>query len=346
MKNNEAASVLLIAVSVLFFYAVLQAEISGVYKFAVEIGLLSLCGMGLQKLLKLEGMYGGLIFRTTRGIATMDGLSRWKPEFWKAIADLGIAMGFGISAVFLYKRVPNYVYIFGIFALIASTQVMMPKVFEVISSVISLPMEMSAQSEAGSVSFAVTQIVVVLATLFFGLGGMTISAILLNGLKILYLVVSYLLNPASVDLGTATPGAGPALPGITMPLFEGILALAILLVVHEASHGILSRIAKVKIESCGVLLFGFIPVGAFVDPDEKQLAKCDKEAQTRVFAAGAAANISVFLLLFFALIAFEIVFYPGLTQAVIVGTVLSNSSAQLANITSGTEIYSINGMGV
>ena len=57
------------------------------------------------------------------------------------------------------------------------------------------------------------------------------------------------------------------LPGLNpvIPLWYGILALVVAMVVHEFSHGILSRVADVKIKALGLLMFIF-PVGAFVEP--------------------------------------------------------------------------------
>ena len=52
------------------------------------------------------------------------------------------------------------------------------------------------------------------------------------------------------------------LPGLNpvIPLWYGILALVIAMVVHEFSHGILSRVANVKVKALGLLMF-FFPVG-------------------------------------------------------------------------------------
>ena len=77
------------------------------------------------------------------------------------------------------------------------------------------------------------------------------------------------------------PGVAPIIPGIDIPLFAGIISLAVLLVVHEFSHGLLARAAKVRLKSIGLLIFSIIPVGAFVEPDERQISKVKKAAQTK-----------------------------------------------------------------
>ena len=58
---------------------------------------------------------------------------------------------------------------------------------------------------------------------------------------------------------------GVEVPGspIFIPLLAGLIAIATVLIVHEFSHGILSRVEKININSIGLLLFAIIP-GAFV----------------------------------------------------------------------------------
>jgi len=84
------------------------------------------------------------------------------------------------------------------------------------------------------------------------------------------------------------------LPGLNpvIPLWYGILALAIAMVVHEFSHGILSRVADVKVKALGLLLFVF-PVGAFVEPDEEGMKSMKKWERMRLYAAGPGSNMVV-----------------------------------------------------
>ncbi|MCX6772503.1 MAG: hypothetical protein NTV88_01900 [Candidatus Micrarchaeota archaeon] len=70
-------------------------------------------------------------------------------------------------------------------------------------------------------------------------------------------------------------------------------------------HGIIARIYKLPLKSAGLVFFGFLPFGAFVDIDEKKLFKAKKEEQNAVFVAGTAANFTtsiitlVLMLVFF-----------------------------------------------
>jgi len=77
----------------------------------------------------------------------------------------------------------------------------------------------------------------------------------------------------------APPTITPVLPGlpivgteIQIPFVAGLLALFIVVVIHEFSHGVIARANKVKVKSSGFVMFGPLP-GAFVEPDEKQMQK-------------------------------------------------------------------------
>ena len=54
------------------------------------------------------------------------------------------------------------------------------------------------------------------------------------------------------------------LPGVNpiIPLWYGIFAIAIAIVLHEFAHAILSRVGDLKLKSMGILFF-IVPVGAF-----------------------------------------------------------------------------------
>ena len=92
------------------------------------------------------------------------------------------------------------------------------------------------------------------------------------------------------------------LPGLNpvIPLWYGILALVVAMVVHEFSHGILSRVADVKIKALGLLMFIF-PIGAFVEPDEEEMKSMKRWERMRLYSAGPGSNMViaiVFSLLF------------------------------------------------
>lgn len=104
----------------------------------------------------------------------------------------------------------------------------------------------------------------------------------------------------------APPMFSPVFPGISipgsplkLPLFEGLIALLVVIVVHEFSHGVVSKAYKIPIKSSGFVMFGPIP-GAFVEPNEKKLKKASNKAQLSIYAAGPFSNILLAVLIFLA----------------------------------------------
>jgi hypothetical protein len=89
------------------------------------------------------------------------------------------------------------------------------------------------------------------------------------------------------------PGSYLLLPGINpiLPILYGWLAIICAIAVHEGAHGIIARNRGLKVNSSGLLFFLVIPIGAFVDVDEEQIAKAKHRDSLRVMAAGVAGNI-------------------------------------------------------
>ena len=113
-----------------------------------------------------------------------------------------------------------------------------------------------------------------------------------------FVVLMLMLNLYNlVTKPDAVSGVSPVVPGlqipgsgIFVPLVIGWIALFIIIVVHEFAHGVVARAHDVKVKSSGLLFFGPI-MGAFVEPDEKELAKKDPSVQYSIFAAGSFSNI-------------------------------------------------------
>lgn len=119
-------------------------------------------------------------------------------------------------------------------------------------------------------------------------------AFLLMALISVYLVyTSFAIFTEPEALG----GVSPVLPGvkipgsaIVLPLWYGIIAIFLVAAVHEFSHGIVASAHKLKISSTGFFLLGPI-LGAFVEPEEKELRKAPHRVQNAIFAAGPIGNI-------------------------------------------------------
>ncbi len=89
------------------------------------------------------------------------------------------------------------------------------------------------------------------------------------------------------------------IPGVNpfIPIGYGILSLAVGIIVHEFSHGILTRVADVKVKSLGLIFMG-VPLGAFCEPDEESIEKTERIKRDRMFAAGPTSNLVFGVVLF------------------------------------------------
>lgn len=164
---------------------------------------------------------------------------------------------------------------------------------------------------------------------------------LMTGLLIWAAIIAPTLPPDRAP----TPQTIIGLPGINpvIPLWYGIFGLVVAIVSHEFCHGILARLAKVKIVSLGVLLM-ILPLGAFVEPDEAELKNIDKRSRARMFAAGPAVNI-IFAVV--TALIFSLVLMPNVTP-VAGGVGIGGIYAPPAqgNLTTGMIITSVNGQAV
>ena len=136
------------------------------------------------------------------------------------------------------------------------------------------------------------------------------------------------------------PGVNEFLPLSVAP--EIVIGLLIGLVVHEGGHGLLCRVENIRIDSMGVALIAIIPLGAFVQPEERSQMRADRGGKSRMFAAGVMNNIVVTIITFillFALVGSLIAVAPG---AAIAGT-YAGSAAETAGLDAGDRIVEFDG---
>ncbi len=159
------------------------------------------------------------------------------------------------------------------------------------------------------------------------------------GIFMMVNVFALLVLQAYFSLTDPDMGGGVVLviPGVTIPLWYGLFALLIVLIVHEFSHGFLARAQDLKVKSVGLLLFAIIP-GAFVEPDEDELKETKRRKRMRVYSVGSLANlITGFISLCF--LAFLLSYTAQPTGVYIAGS----ENETVESIPDGGEIlYSIN----
>ena len=88
------------------------------------------------------------------------------------------------------------------------------------------------------------------------------------------------------------------LPGLNplIPFVYGIIGIVIAVVIHEGTHGVIARRLGLPVKSTGLLFFLIVPIGAFVEIDEKLIQKAKFRDSGRIMAGGPGSNIVVALI--------------------------------------------------
>jgi membrane-associated protease RseP (regulator of RpoE activity) len=154
-------------------------------------------------------------------------------------------------------------------------------------------------------------------------------------------IVPQIKTAPSPQLVLGIPGINPIIP-----IWYGILGLLVAIVVHEFAHGILTRAGGMKVQSLG-LVFLVFPIGAFVEPDEKDLQGATRSKRAKVYAVGPGTNIVLSLVM---LSLFSGVFmssleptHEGALISVTTGGVVMGSPAERSGLSANCVVVSIDG---
>ncbi|HRT03136.1 MAG TPA: site-2 protease family protein [Candidatus Diapherotrites archaeon] len=252
-----------------------------------------------KRVLKKETYLGIFILvKTQKLIKYLKNLSKFK-KILNILADIGIVLGFGAFGFdYLFKdkyknKKWKRITVFVITTLIFSAvtyflaygmlfkNVLIPKFFGII---------------------------IMFCTGIMGLSGFTLSSLVFSA----YDIISKIFVKHTV----ACAGVGLVIPGVQLPKtpifipWYGWIILIIAAMIHEFSHGAMLAKMKVKIKSMGVILASILPLGAFVEPDDKEVKKQKNKEIVRMYSAGPTSNT------FLAAIFFIILFFitPGISK--------------------------------
>lgn len=294
----------IIAAALVAFYAILQANIPIAWKVGLAIAEMIVLNQIFIKIYKAPNEIGLVLLKSKKGIEMIESLARRQKAF-EFMADIGSSMSYGLLSIpLMRKNVSPASFIIGMVLLAIATLLVAPISLTFLLGVIRTGSLTTYPSVVPSSIPDIWSIGLIAAILIIGgLFLFILSNIVLYGFIIFEALVKSVFFGTN-EIARTAAGGTLLLPGVNLPLVEGIVALAIVMAVHEGSHAILARIAKVKILSSGIVLFGIIPIGAFVEPDEQALAKVEAKKQTRVLVAGPTANLITSIIIFVLFIAF------------------------------------------
>lgn len=176
-----------------------------------------------------------------------------------------------------------------------------------------------------------------------GFGYLSVVVGYLGMVVILGLLIKSLYD--SITQPAAPAGVSIVIPGVTTPFWYGIIAIALLVLVHEGAHGVVARAHGIRVKNTGIGLAAILPL-AFVEPDEKQLSNKPARVQISVFAAGSMAN---FCLAGLAILLGTFLIFPAAStvthfDGLEVVELVEGFPAELAGIQPGSVITSVNGV--
>ena len=351
---QAAANVLLFVYAVFAIYVSISSpNMNTIERWVFVLVALAGAGMAITRINGLPGGAGMYLLGTKRGVNFIDRVSRHYQRFWQELSVWGIVIGLGLLAWPLLKgKVNKGTFALGLIAIIIFYVIFFP-CLQITLQFITLQ---QIQNAAGGVQLGCPYIggysligyAFGTISLITGLVGYFIILLFYNaGLIILgtgqFVVSAASGSPQTGLLVNQLPGVAPLIPGVDIPLVAGIASLIILLILHELSHGILARIEKVKVKMVGLVLFGIIPVGAFVEPDEKAVERLPVEKQNRIIAAGISTNFLLTVIFFLLFVAVLLYALPGIYQnTVLIKSVYLNYPAN-GILQPGMQIVAWNG---
>ncbi len=295
---------------IIAFFAIAFTSLPGILKAVLMVAILLFNSWFLKKAFKLESMMGVmLLVRGRKGLNLMHFLGNKFPRIFKELADFGMTISFGIFySIYIFKN--DWRKILAHFALSIAIW------YAILFLLIGQQLQAFPFKELvffGCVAFGIV---------ILGLASLLVSA----------------FNILTTE--NAAPSVMPVIPGVTVP-WEALIAIMIALVVHELAHGILAVAEKVTVKNSGLLLFGFLPVGAFVEPDEEEFKKAELQKKRRIVFAGVFSNF-IFFVIFLLLSLAMSPLLASTVQGLEVVDVL-NTSPSFGLLASGDVITAANG---
>ncbi len=278
--------------------------------FALFIVISALITFVFKKKTKFDTYYLITMIKTRKPIPILKAIGQ-KTSLFEFLAELSIIFGFGaIAADFLYGRkqsLPRRIITFiTSFAIMAAFFIVLDLAIGNIFS-----------------NGPLTKDVFLIIVFVFGVSGFA-------GFTLFSLVLQAFDIILKLSIGkTACPGVAPLIPGVKVPNVPIViplhawLSLFIILIIHEGMHGIIALRHKLKLKSTGIVLLGFLPIAAFVEPKEDDLEKLeekDPKNALKFLAAGAGGNLlaipAVFIIILVLSFAVSALFVPWQNEIV------------------------------
>ncbi|MCX6773974.1 MAG: site-2 protease family protein [Candidatus Micrarchaeota archaeon] len=273
----------------LMYYLLGYPGVSNIVKTVVIIVEMWLVSKYYSRKYLIQSELGMLMIRGKYFIDFIDRMGRDYSHIFKLWADTMLFLSFGALVLpFMYWR-PRLQRI-GLYLLSMAFLLLVMLIYPLAISVVVSALGSSLPAQQATTSSSFTTIFIIFIPLFvLGFGGSALVSLYAAAINVIYNLYALFVLGEKVIMAS---GISLILPGINIPFLEGTISLIILLLVHEISHGFLSRSERISLNSTGIVLFGSLPVGAFVEPSDKELERASPMIKSRILVAGSAANIT------------------------------------------------------
>jgi len=317
MNKKTLLSTAIYLADAALFFAIVLSDLPDLWKVALAIATIALGGKLLADVHGWKSYFGINIVRGGWGISAMEKFAKKHADLARFVADVGVGIGYGMiySLITFGKKAERKTLAVTLVLSLAFTILMAAGSFSDQTSLLSDPrfLILLACGIAGGLAFQ------------------SVALLVISAINIL-------------TVPNAPAGAQLLIVGVTVP-WEWVFGLVIAATIHEFAHGILCRAEKLRVLGSGTILWGFLPVGAFVEPDEERFKHLALEKKRRILSAGPAANLLAFiaftmLSMGFAAVAGPIYADMSAVKVLSVNTTAYPGSSQLA---AGDIITSVDG---
>ena len=267
MKHKTILSAIIYLADAELFFALVFSSFPDLWKVVLAIATITFGGWLLAQVHGWKSYFGINIIHGGWGLKAMKKFASKRPNLARLIADVGAGVGYGT-----------------VYSLITFGKKSERKKLAVM---LFLSLLFSLLLAAGSIS---SQSGLLSDPRFLAI----LACGMVGGLALQSLAVLAVSAINILTVPNAPAGAQLLIVGVTVP-WEWVFGLVIAATIHEFAHGVLCKVEKLRVLGSGTVLWGFLPIGAFVEPDEEKFKHITLKKKRRILAAGPAANLLAFI---------------------------------------------------
>ncbi len=311
MKHKTILSAIIYLADAELFFALVFSSFPDLWKVVLAIATIAFGGWLLARVNGWKTYFGINIIKGGWGLLAMKRFASKHPNLARFVADVGAGIGYGMiySWITFGKKHER----------------------KKLAVMLFLSLAFSLLLAAGSASNQTVLLAILGCGIIGGLALQSLATLVISAINIL-------------TIPNAPAGAQLLIVGVTVP-WEWVFGLVIAATIHEFAHGVLCKVEKLRVLGSGTILWGFLPLGAFVEPDEERFKHIPLRKKRRILAAGPSANLLAFIVFTIISIGFAAVAGPVYSEMSAVKVISVNATAYpgSSQLAAGDIITSVDG---